>query len=107
MNFSKSRKLRRVWPVKRRVFSLTAHAPVRFRFLVDDLEQLVPDHQHANLALGDARHQALIDQMRTLAGEVFRKTLRHTGELLILRTVDAKLHELANRVVLRARRSSP
>mmetsp|Transcript_1608 Transcript_1608/g.6500 ORF Transcript_1608/g.6500 Transcript_1608/m.6500 type:complete len:232 (-) Transcript_1608:276-971(-) len=40
--------------------------------------------------------------MRTLAGEVFpgKHAVPLTCELLILRTVDAKLHELADRVVL-------
>ena len=101
---AQARKLRRVRLVKRRhvVPAHRAHAPVSLGFLVDDLEQLVPHHQHANLALRDAGHEPLIHEVRTLAGEVLpgehavpRASLCH-----VIRPVDAKLHELTHRVVL-------
>mmetsp|Transcript_2472 Transcript_2472/g.6457 ORF Transcript_2472/g.6457 Transcript_2472/m.6457 type:complete len:328 (+) Transcript_2472:570-1553(+) len=71
--------------------------------LVDDHLQDVTHHEHAHLALGDARQQALVDELATrllAALEVLAREGRLPRARLGSRAVHAELDELLDGVVL-------
>merc|ERR1719379_100563 len=73
------------------------------RLLVDDAHQLGPDHVVAELALHDARAEALVHELaagRLAALQVLALALRVPGAGLVRATVDAPLDELRDRLLL-------
>eukprot|EP00982_Pelagococcus_subviridis_P016523 31482-Pelagococcus_subviridis.AAC.7 len=85
--------LGRVRGEKRRVVVSADRAePAAVGFLPYDLKQRVGHHQHSHFALGDARQQALVDDVADVAAaEVSPGKVRPPRPRLGRRPVDAKL----------------